>query len=114
MREDLQSMIETLRYTTLAHSAATDSSLTRACFGLRFDATLPGSRPIVWAGREGNAPEPGCREIHDAHGKAEPDRETPPRQVDAGEQLAPNLYPQRLPHAQLPPQRGEINIKLPS
>ncbi|WMT78430.1 AAA family ATPase [Bradyrhizobium sp. Ash2021] len=44
-------------------SAAVDSSLTQACFGLRFDAARPGSRPIVWAGKDGNAPEPGCHDM---------------------------------------------------
>ncbi len=41
-------------------SAVTDQSLTEACFGLRFDAVTAGSKPRIWAGREGNPPEPGC------------------------------------------------------
>lgn len=44
-------------------SAATDASLTQACFGLRFDGARAGSKPILWAGKEGNAPEPGCHEM---------------------------------------------------
>ncbi|MBX9950211.1 MAG: AAA family ATPase [Candidatus Obscuribacterales bacterium] len=44
-------------------SAVTDSSLTEACFGLRFDAVTVGSKPGIWAGREGNTPEPGCFEM---------------------------------------------------
>ncbi|RZF24686.1 ATP-dependent endonuclease [Paraburkholderia sp. UYCP14C] len=44
-------------------SAATDASLTHASFGLRFDAARIGAKPILWAGREGNAPEPGCHEM---------------------------------------------------
>lgn len=41
-------------------SAATDASLMRASFGLCFDSSREGARPVLWAGREGNAPEPGC------------------------------------------------------
>jgi len=44
-------------------SAATDASLTQACFGLRFDGARAGSKPILWAGKEGNAPESGCHEM---------------------------------------------------
>lgn len=44
-------------------SAATDSSLTRASFGLRFDSARPTLRPILWAGKEGNPAEPGCHEM---------------------------------------------------
>jgi len=44
-------------------SAATDATLTNASFGLRFDSTRPGARPVIWAGREGNAPEPGCQDM---------------------------------------------------
>nr|WKF60889.1 DNA replication and repair protein RecF [Paraburkholderia busanensis] len=44
-------------------SAATDVSLTHASFGLRFDAARIGAKPVLWAGREGNAPEPGCHEM---------------------------------------------------
>lgn len=44
-------------------SAVTDETLTRASFGLRFDSSREGSRPVLWAGREGNAPEPGCHDM---------------------------------------------------
>lgn len=44
-------------------SAATDATLTRASFGLRFDSSREGTRPLLWAGREGNAPEPGCHDM---------------------------------------------------
>ncbi|MGY3038810.1 putative ATP-dependent endonuclease of OLD family [Rhodanobacter sp. TND4EL1] len=44
-------------------SAATDESLARVCFGLRFDGGYSGARPHLWAGREGNAPEPDCHEM---------------------------------------------------
>jgi putative ATP-dependent endonuclease of the OLD family len=44
-------------------SAVTDASLTEACFGLRFDAVSVGSKPLVWSGREGNSPEPGCLDM---------------------------------------------------
>ncbi|MCQ9148084.1 AAA family ATPase [Ochrobactrum sp. BTU2] len=44
-------------------SAATDATLTRACFGLRFDGARVGFKPVVWAGRDGNSPEPGCHEM---------------------------------------------------
>lgn len=44
-------------------SAATDASLTTACFGLRFDGGHVGSRPHLWAGKDGNAPEPNCRDM---------------------------------------------------
>lgn len=44
-------------------SAATDASLTKACFGLRYDATAIGARPHLWAGRDGNVAEPNCRDI---------------------------------------------------
>jgi putative ATP-dependent endonuclease of OLD family len=44
-------------------SAVTDASLTRASFGLRFDGTRATSRPILWAGKEGNMAEPGCHEM---------------------------------------------------
>ncbi len=44
-------------------SAATDSSLTRAAFGLRFDASRVGARPTLWAGKDGNTPEPGCHDM---------------------------------------------------
>jgi putative ATP-dependent endonuclease of OLD family len=44
-------------------SAATDTTLTKALFGLRFDGSRAGVRPTIWAGREGNAPEPGCQDM---------------------------------------------------
>jgi putative ATP-dependent endonuclease of OLD family len=44
-------------------SAATDASLTSARFGLRFDGSRVGARPAIWAGREGNSPEPGCQDM---------------------------------------------------
>lgn len=44
-------------------SAATDATLTHASFGLRFDGSREGARPILWAGRDGNAPEPGCHDM---------------------------------------------------
>jgi len=44
-------------------SAATDASLTRASFGLRFDSARASLRPILWAGKEGNPAEPGCHEM---------------------------------------------------
>lgn len=44
-------------------SAATDTSLTRSAFGLHFDASRVGARPTLWAGKDGNTPEPGCHEM---------------------------------------------------
>ncbi len=44
-------------------SAVTDTTLTKALFGLRFDGSQKGVRPTFWAGREGNAPEPGCQDM---------------------------------------------------
>ncbi|WP_438754826.1 ATP-dependent nuclease [Pararhizobium sp. O133] len=44
-------------------SAATDATLTKASFGLRFDGSRTGIRPTIWAGKEGNAPEPGCQDM---------------------------------------------------
>lgn len=44
-------------------SAATDATLTKASFGLRFDGSRTGVRPTIWAGKEGNAPEPGCQDM---------------------------------------------------
>ncbi|KAA3509200.1 ATP-dependent endonuclease [Agrobacterium rosae] len=44
-------------------SAATDVSLTRAAFGLNFSADRLGARPTLWAGKDGNTPEPGCHEM---------------------------------------------------
>ena len=43
-------------------TAATDTSLCEARFGLRFDGSL-GDRPALWAGKPGNTPEPGCQEM---------------------------------------------------
>lgn len=44
-------------------SAATDTTLTKALFGLRFNGSRTGVRPTIWAGREGNPPEPGCQDM---------------------------------------------------
>ncbi|UPJ44982.1 AAA family ATPase [Bradyrhizobium sp. 40] len=44
-------------------SAATDASLTKASFGLRYDGTRATSRPVLWAGKEGNTAEPGCHDM---------------------------------------------------
>ncbi len=44
-------------------SAATDAGLTNACFGLRYDGNRQGARPQLWAGRDGNAPEPNCHDM---------------------------------------------------
>lgn len=44
-------------------SAATDTSLAKAVFGLRFGASPTFSKPLLWAGREGNSPEPGCHDM---------------------------------------------------
>ena len=46
-------------------SAATDASLTKASFGLRFDTAraATNARPGLWAGRVGNTPESGCHEM---------------------------------------------------
>ncbi len=44
-------------------SAATDATLTEARFGLSFDSGLNGERPGLWAGKLGNAPEPGCHDM---------------------------------------------------
>jgi len=44
-------------------SAATDASLTNACFGLRYDATAPNARPHLWAGRDGYVAEPNCHDM---------------------------------------------------
>lgn len=44
-------------------SAATDASLTKACFGLRYDGTDAGTRPHLWAGKDGNAPEANCHDM---------------------------------------------------
>lgn len=44
-------------------SAATDGSLTQVRFGLHFDGTRMGVKPMLWAGKEGNSPEPGCHDM---------------------------------------------------
>lgn len=44
-------------------SAASDASLTNACFGLRYDAAAIGARPHLWAGRDGNVAEPNCHDM---------------------------------------------------
>lgn len=44
-------------------SAATDASLMNACFGLRYDGTNTGARPHLWAGKDGNSPEPNCHDM---------------------------------------------------
>ncbi len=44
-------------------SAATDAGLTNACFGLRYDGNRQGARPQLWAGKDGNAPEPNCHDM---------------------------------------------------
>ena len=44
-------------------SAATDASMTSACFGLRYDGSQVGARPILWAGKEGSPPEAGCHDM---------------------------------------------------
>lgn len=44
-------------------SAATDAGLTNACFGLRYDGSRQGARPQLWAGKDGNAPEPNCHDM---------------------------------------------------
>lgn len=43
-------------------TAATDTSLSEARFGLRFAGSL-GDRPALWAGKPGNTPEPGCHDM---------------------------------------------------
>jgi putative ATP-dependent endonuclease of OLD family len=43
-------------------SAVTDASLTRAAFGIRFDKDRTYSKPSLWAGKDGNSPDPGCNE----------------------------------------------------
>ncbi len=43
-------------------SAAVDYSLTEARFGLRYDNSRAGAKPLLWAGKEGNAPEAGSHE----------------------------------------------------
>lgn len=43
-------------------SAAVDD-MSAARFGLRFDCERPGARPLFWAGREGNAPEPNSLDM---------------------------------------------------
>lgn len=43
-------------------TAATDISLSEARFGLRFGGSL-GDRPVLWAGKPGNTPEPGSHDM---------------------------------------------------
>jgi putative ATP-dependent endonuclease of OLD family len=44
-------------------SAASDTSLANACFGLRFHGDYNGAKPHLWAGKDGNTPEPNCHEM---------------------------------------------------
>lgn len=44
-------------------SAATDPSLERATFGLRYDGSRQGAKPQLWAGRFGHTPETGSHEM---------------------------------------------------
>jgi putative ATP-dependent endonuclease of OLD family len=44
-------------------SAATDASMTSACFGIRYDGSQVGAKPILWAGKQGNPPEANCRDM---------------------------------------------------
>lgn len=44
-------------------SAVTDASMTSACFGLRYDGSQVGAKPVLWAGKEGNAPEANCHDM---------------------------------------------------
>ena len=43
-------------------SASTDATLSEARFGLSYNGGL-GDRPGLWAGKPGNLPEPGCRDM---------------------------------------------------
>lgn len=43
-------------------SASTDSDLSEARFGIRYNGGL-GDRPSLWAGKPGNTPEPGCHDM---------------------------------------------------
>lgn len=43
-------------------SASTDATLSEARFGIRYNGGL-GDRPSLWAGKPGNAPEPGCHDM---------------------------------------------------
>jgi putative ATP-dependent endonuclease of OLD family len=43
-------------------TAATDASLNEVRFGLQFDGSMD-SRPLLWAGKPGNSPEPGCHDL---------------------------------------------------
>ncbi|WP_417691539.1 ATP-dependent nuclease [Roseibium sp.] len=43
-------------------SASTDATLSEARFGIHFNGGL-GDRPSLWAGKPGNLPEPGCRDM---------------------------------------------------
>lgn len=44
-------------------SATMDLSLSQARFGLRFPERVGSERPVIWAGRPGNSPEPGCHDM---------------------------------------------------
>jgi len=44
-------------------SAVTDASLMKARFGLRYNITPTGARPLLWGGKEGNTPEAGCHDM---------------------------------------------------
>jgi len=44
-------------------SAATDASLTEASFGLHYKVAQPGAKPLLWSGKLGNSPEPGCYDM---------------------------------------------------
>lgn len=44
-------------------SAATDASMANICFGLRYDGSISGARPHLWAGKDGNPPEPNCQDM---------------------------------------------------
>jgi putative ATP-dependent endonuclease of OLD family len=44
-------------------SAVTDASLANACFGVRYDGSHLGAKPLFWAGKEGNTPEANCHDM---------------------------------------------------
>jgi putative ATP-dependent endonuclease of OLD family len=44
-------------------SAATDASLANACFGIRYEGSDVGAKPLLWAGKEGNTPEANCHDM---------------------------------------------------
>lgn len=44
-------------------SAVTDAGMTSACFGLRYDGSRVGAKPLLWAGKEGNGPEANCHDM---------------------------------------------------